>query len=62
MLQTVIAFARWHIAERGSTDFIGECADEHCVEKLELSLAEYEEIRASPIHFPVQGGARLSRV
>ena len=33
-----------------------ECADEHCVETLELSLREYEEIRASPVHFPVKVG------
>jgi hypothetical protein len=40
----------WH------PDFICECADEHCVEKLQLSLREYEEIRASPVHFPVKVG------
>jgi hypothetical protein len=40
----------WHPA------FVCECADEHCVETLELSLREYEEIRASPVHFPVKVG------
>jgi hypothetical protein len=40
----------WH------PDFICECADEHCSEKLELSLREYEEIRASPVHFPIKVG------
>jgi hypothetical protein len=36
--------------------FVCECADEHCIETLELSLAEYESIRASPIRFPVKVG------
>ena len=40
----------WHPA------FVCECADEHCVETLELSLREYEEIRGSPVHFPVKVG------
>ena len=40
----------WHPA------FVCECADEHCIETLELSLAEYESIRASPIRFPVKVG------
>ena len=40
----------WH------PEFVCECADEHCIETLELSLAEYESIRASPIRFPVKVG------
>ena len=35
---------------------VGMRADEHCIETLELSLAEYESIRASPIRFPVKVG------
>jgi 5-bromo-4-chloroindolyl phosphate hydrolysis protein len=31
-------------------------ADEHCIETLELSLAAYESIRASPVRFPVKVG------
>jgi hypothetical protein len=56
MLQTVIAFARWHIGERGSTEFLCDCAHQHCFDKLELSLREYEEIRASPVRFPFKVG------
>jgi hypothetical protein len=40
----------WHPA------FLCECGGEHYYERLELSLAEYESIRASPIHFPVKVG------
>ena len=40
----------WH------PEFVCECADERCTETLELSLAEYESIRASPIRFPVKVG------
>ncbi|HLM94169.1 MAG TPA: hypothetical protein VK273_10185 [Gaiellaceae bacterium] len=44
------------VGEAWHPDFVCECADEHCVEKLQLSLREYEEIRASPVHFPVKVG------
>jgi len=44
------------VGEAWHPEFICECADEHCIETLELSLREYEEIRASPVHFPVKVG------
>ena len=44
------------VGEAWHPEFVCECADEHCIETLELSLAEYESIRASPIRFPVKVG------
>jgi hypothetical protein len=37
-------------------EFLGECADTNCVEMIELSIAEYESIRSSPVRFPVKLG------
>jgi hypothetical protein len=37
-------------------EFLCECADTNCVEVLELSIAEYESIRSSPVRFPVKPG------
>jgi hypothetical protein len=37
-------------------EFLCECADTNCVELIELSIAEYEEIRSSPVRFPVKLG------
>ena len=37
-------------------DFICECADMDCLETLELTIAEYEAVRESPVRFPVIPG------
>ena len=37
-------------------EFLCECADTNCVELIELSIAEYESIRSSPVRFPVKPG------
>jgi hypothetical protein len=37
-------------------EFLCECADTNCVEMIELSIAEYESIRSSPVRFPVKLG------
>ena len=37
-------------------DFLCECADSDCIEQIELSIAEYEAIRSSPVRFPVKPG------
>jgi hypothetical protein len=34
-------------------DWICECANQNCSQRLELSLSEYDAIRASPIRFLV---------
>jgi hypothetical protein len=36
--------------------FLCECADINCVEVIELSIAEYEAIRTSPVQFPIKPG------
>ena len=35
-------------------EFLCECADPDCVETLPLSIAEYEAVRSSPLHFPIK--------
>jgi hypothetical protein len=37
-------------------DWVCECADRTCVEKVALSLAEYEALRSEPRHFAVFPG------
>jgi hypothetical protein len=37
-------------------EFLCECANEDCVETMELSIAEYEAIRSSPVQFPIKPG------
>ena len=40
----------------GDVRFLCECADLDCEQTLNLSLAEYERIRASSVRFPVAPG------
>jgi|SRR5581483_10608958 len=37
-------------------EFVCECADASCTQRLRLSLGEYEEIRAEPVRFAVAPG------
>jgi hypothetical protein len=37
-------------------EFLCECADLDCTETLNLTVAEYERIRSSPVRFPVAIG------
>jgi hypothetical protein len=43
-------------------DFICECAHTDCVERLELSVGEYEAVRSAPTHFAVAGGHEIADV
>jgi len=43
-----------------SVPFICECATESCLTIVDLSLAEYEEVRASPTRFFVAPGHQAS--
>jgi hypothetical protein len=38
------------------TDFVCECADRECMERLMLTLEKYEEVRRFPTHFIVAAG------
>ena len=44
----------------GGLDFVCECADESCTERIHLSLPEYEEVRSDPTHFAVLPGHEAS--
>jgi hypothetical protein len=44
------------VEDAANPQFLCECADEECCETLELSIAEYEAIRSSPVCFPVKVG------
>lgn len=44
----------------GGLDFVCECADESCTERIHLSLPEYEELRSDPTHFAVLPGHEVS--
>jgi hypothetical protein len=37
-------------------DFVCECADITCIERIAMTLAEYEELRAHPTRFAVRHG------
>jgi hypothetical protein len=39
-----------------AVEFVCECSDEGCNETVELTLAEYEAVRADPTHFLVAPG------
>ena len=43
-------------------DFICECAHTDCVERLELSVGEYEAVRRVPTHFAVADGHEIAEV
>ena len=38
------------------SDFICECANPECFERIGLTIPEYEELRAEPTHFAVRHG------
>ena len=40
----------------GDSDFFCECADVDCMEKIRMTLAEYEDLRSVSTHFAVKPG------
>lgn len=46
----------------GPTVFVCECGSEQCSEPLELTLAQYEAIRAHPTHFAILRGHEIEDV
>jgi hypothetical protein len=40
----------------GDSDFFCECADIECMDKIRMSLADYEELRQVSTHFAVKPG------
>lgn len=51
--QIEITNERFGVAQE-STDFVCECADEHCMEQIPVKLSEYEDVRLVPTHFIVK--------
>ena len=43
-------------------EFVCECADEDCTERVRLSLGEYERLRANPRFFVVRTGHEEERI
>jgi hypothetical protein len=43
-------------------DLVCECGDPACVERISMSRAEYEELRADPTHFAVYAGHNAADV
>ena len=43
-------------ATAGDLELLCECADMECTETVTMSVAEYEQIRASSVRFPVKHG------
>ncbi|MGH2998531.1 MAG: hypothetical protein ACRDNM_04450 [Gaiellaceae bacterium] len=51
--------------DAGSTDFICECYDPQCTERVEATLEEYEDVRADGTRFilaPGHGDGSIERV
>ena len=44
----------------GGAEFVCECADIECIERIELSLQQYEAVRDEPTHFFVKPGHELA--
>jgi hypothetical protein len=47
--------------ESTSTEFVCECADQQCTDRVEATLEEYEQVRAEPTHFLVRPGHEDTR-
>jgi hypothetical protein len=48
--------------EAPSTEFVCECSDQNCTERVEATLDEYEHVRADATRFLVRPGHEDSRV
>jgi hypothetical protein len=44
------------------TEFVCECGDSECLERIELTDAEYEKLRADPLLFAVVRGHEIPDV
>jgi len=49
-------------ADRRRLEFVCECQDLGCAQRIELALGEYEAIRAQPTHFLVVSGHQQPEV
>lgn len=57
---------RESVGDRGSDghpyEFVCECSDARCVERVRLTIAEYEEIRADGSRFVLAPGHEIERI
>lgn len=44
------------LAAGGAAEFLCECADAECTDRVELTIAEYEDVRAAPARFVLRAG------
>jgi hypothetical protein len=49
-----ISSGTWDVAER--LEFLCECVRTDCLERISLSLRDYEDLRSDPTHFVVVAG------
>jgi hypothetical protein len=50
------------VPPEGGIEFICECGDDGCVERVTLTVAEYESVRADPVEFFVKPGHQIQEV
>ena len=48
--------------ERGDAEFVCECGSAGCVDRIRMTLAEYEELRSNPTHFAIRPGHEVPDV
>ena len=47
---------RFHVTFGDRADFVCECADDNCMERITVTIDQYEELRHVPTHFIVKPG------
>jgi hypothetical protein len=50
------------VPSAGGIEFICECGDEQCIDRVVLTSAEYERVRSDPVEFFVKPGHGLHEV
>jgi hypothetical protein len=48
--------------DASSTEFVCECGDQACTDRVEATLEEYEDVRSEPTHFLLRPGHEDTRV
>ena len=55
-----VAAQRFHDADDVLQEFLCECGDTACVERLTMTLAEYEAVRANASRFAIRNGHEIA--
>jgi hypothetical protein len=50
------------VPSEGGIEFICECGDEECIERVPLTADEYERVRSDPVEFFVKPGHEIPDV